>query len=429
MNGMIRHRLIIVMMSVFGYLVCNMTFLLGHRRKNFFVLRVIAGLGIIGATTYGVSWLQAMTMDWNEGATIKTLTYLFIIVVVSAVQMWWYDDFMQELLMSVIAGIAMDMMITSVPFHASGDFFRQYRGIYWARYIIIPCLVYIFYARKNERLRKNNYNRSIFAISVITLIVFLFLLGAIPTYETESIQLAAIGRSISFFCGLFVLALRHTLIHTVSLENDLITIENLRNQERMQYQITKASMDLVNARCHDLKKYFRQMEEHMDKETFSELEEAVISLDGIFHTGNRTMDLVLNEKNRFCIQNKIQLTCMGDASGLNYMSEYDLYSLVGNALDNAIEAVVRLKENEKKIINFSLSRDGMKMKLDMMNYFEGELNFSDGLLETRKMSQRYHGFGIISMRMITEKYGGTLSFGVDNDIFRLQIEIPCQNEK
>ena len=193
----------------------------------------------------------------------------------------------------------------------------------------------------------------------------------------------------------------------------------------MQYQITKASMDLVNARCHDLKKYFHQLEANMDHTTYSELENAVLALDGIFHTGNRTLNLVLNEKNRFCIQNEIQLTCMGDASGLNYMSEYDLYSLIGNALDNAIEAVTQLKDDEKKVINLSIYQDGTRIKLDMMNYFEGELNFTDGLPGTRKMNQRSHGFGMMSMRMIAEKYKGAVTFGVEKDIFRLQIEIPC----
>ena len=42
------------------------------------------------------------------------------------------------------------------------------------------------------------------------------------------------------------------------------------------------------------------------------------------------------------------------------------------------------------------------------------------------MSQRYHGFGVMSMRMVAEKYGGMLSFGVEKDIFRLQIDIPCK---
>lgn len=426
MNAEIKHRLIIATMSAIGYLICNMTFLMGHRRKKYFALYVIAGMGLIGGVTYGTACLQAMIVNKFVGPTVKNISYFCLAAIIALVQMSWYEDILQELMMSVVAGIALNMMITSVPFHATGYFFDQYRWIYWGRYMIIPIAVYLFYARKNERLREKNYNKSLMAISVVTLLIFWFLLGAIPTYEAESGHLAAIGREISFCCGLFVLALRHTLIHTVSLENDIITLENLRNQERMQYQITKASMDLVNARCHDLKKYFRQMEAHMDQKTFSELEEAVISLDGIFHTGNRTMDLVLNEKNRFCIQNDIQLTCMGDASGLNYMSEYDLYSLVGNALDNAIEAVVNLKDSEKKIINFSLMQDGTQIKLDMMNYFEGELNFSDGLPGTRKMSQRYHGFGIMSMRMLAEKYGGTLSFGVEKDIFRLQIEIPVK---
>lgn len=77
------------------------------------------------------------------------------------------------------------------------------------------------------------------------------------------------------------------------------------------------------------------------------------------------------------------------------------------------------------MINLSIYQDGTRIKLDMMNYFEGELNFTDGLPGTRKMNQRSHGFGMMSMRMIAEKYKGAVTFGVEKDIFRLQIEIPC----
>ena len=232
------------MMAVLGYVICNLTFLIGHRRKKWFLLWVMLGTCVIEIMAYGMAGLQVIIIDKELGTMAKSLTYLLLVVVISAVQIYWYDDSLQELLMSVLAGNAMNMMITSLPFHANREFFIQNQWEYWVRYVIIPVIAYFVYARKNERLRKNNYNKSILGIAVATLLVFLFLLGSIPEYEADSIQLAVIGRMISFFCGLFVLALRHVLIHTVSLENNLITIENLRSQERMQYQITKASMDL-----------------------------------------------------------------------------------------------------------------------------------------------------------------------------------------
>ena len=166
MNTEIKHRLIIVTMSVIGYLICNMTFLMGHRRKKYFALHIAVGMGITGLVTYGTACLQAMIVNKFVGPTVKNISYLCLAAIIAVVQMSWYEDILQELLMSVVAGIALNMMITSIPFHATGDFFNQYRWIYWGRYIIIPIAVYLFYARKNERLREKNYNKSFMAIRI-----------------------------------------------------------------------------------------------------------------------------------------------------------------------------------------------------------------------------------------------------------------------
>ena len=49
----------------------------------------------------------------------------------------------------------------------------------------------------------------------------------------------------------------------------------------------------------------------------------------------------------------------------------------------------------------------------------------DGLPITTKNEQNYHGFGMLSIRHIVEKYGGTMSVRTDQNLFRLDILLPC----
>lgn len=63
------------------------------------------------------------------------------------------------------------------------------------------------------------------------------------------------------------------------------------------------------------------------------------------------------------------------------------------------------------------------------NYVEGELQFKDGLpLSTKKRNRAYHGFGMKSMKHLTEKYSGTLVASQEKNIFMLQIILPMPKE-
>ena len=63
------------------------------------------------------------------------------------------------------------------------------------------------------------------------------------------------------------------------------------------------------------------------------------------------------------------------------------------------------------------------------NYFEGELEFRDGLPRTTKSDKKYHGFGTRSMRMIVDKYDGAFAVNADNGVYHLNIIFCSQNRK
>ena len=55
--------------------------------------------------------------------------------------------------------------------------------------------------------------------------------------------------------------------------------------------------------------------------------------------------------------------------------------------------------------------------------------FSDGLPMTTKQEKAHHGFGVKSMRRITEKYDGDLSMNAEDGVFTLNILFPLKTEK
>lgn len=105
------------------------------------------------------------------------------------------------------------------------------------------------------------------------------------------------------------------------------------------------------------------------------------------------------------------------------MNTVDLYSLFGNAIDNAMEAVESLP-SDKRVIDLAMEERGDMLFINVVNYFSGSLNQEAGILYTTKTENPgAHGFGMKSMRRIAENYGGDISYTIRGDIFSLNIHL------
>lgn len=236
---------------------------------------------------------------------------------------------------------------------------------------------------------------------------------------------------LQFYC-ITLLYLQSALFKKSSMRKELETIQLLWHQQKGQYQLSKETIELINHKCHDLKhqvQAIRAVKDEKERETYLEkIEKSVQIYSAIVRTGNEILDTILTEKSLICENSGIHINCVADGSLLAFMNPVDLYTLFGNALDNAIEAVRKLESKEKRVVDIMLYERQSFLMLQIVNPMCGEVKFEDGLPLTTKAKNGYHGYGMKSMLHTIQKYEGHLTTEVKNGCFYFNVMLPLERD-
>lgn len=218
-------------------------------------------------------------------------------------------------------------------------------------------------------------------------------------------------------------------IHGLNKEKDIV--EQLLYERKRQYELSRENIETINHKCHDLKHQIRALEQVGAEERsqyIEELEHAINIYDTVVETGNEVVNTILSEKSLYCERRQIKLSCIVDASHLDFMSTLDIYAILGNALDNAIENVSKYQDEQNRVISLTIKTVDDFLSIQTNNYYEGETEIRDGLPVTTKRDKSHHGFGMKSMRHLAQKYGGSLAVNIKDHVFTLQILLPMPKE-
>lgn len=297
--------------------------------------------------------------------------------------------------------------------------------IYALSYWLVYGLIYLILGRyigkyKNLEIK----NVSLLFLVTVGLLVDIVLNSLFIYYDlNRTIITSIIIYTYNCLCCLLLVVIQLHLIKNKELENDLDFTKKLNAQQKKNYEISKESIDLINMKCHDMRYQIRQIGKNkaISQDTINEIEKAVSLFDSIVKTGNDVLDTILTEKSLKCSSNDIQLICVADGKVLNFMKDEDIYSLFGNALDNAIEATLKCNDVEKRIIDVELYSSGNLITISISNPNVEKIILKDGLPLTTKNDHNSHGYGMKSIRYIVEKYNGNLIIDCNNNIFALSI--------
>ena len=268
---------------------------------------------------------------------------------------------------------------------------------------------------------------SVFAVSNLS---FLSIEGvAGEGYETGIGQI----RTIVDLGGIAVLYAHLIQCGELRVKRELEAVQNVLQNQYIQYKQSRESIDLINYKYHDLKHQIAVLRSETDPEKrnafLNRMEEEIKQYEAQNKTGNKVLDTVLTSKSLYCAKHDITFTCVADGTLLDFMDIMDICSIFGNALDNAIECELKIAEKEKRLIHATVSQQKNFLILRFENYYEGDLKMKEGRLLTTKKEKDFHGYGIKSIRYTVNKYDGAVSIDTKENWFELKILIPMKNVK
>ena len=179
-------------------------------------------------------------------------------------------------------------------------------------------------------------------------------------------------------------------------------------------------------RNHDLKNHYLIIKELVKNKEFEKLEQYVNTLGDVemassseVWTGVSILDQLLRYKKAEARKKHIHFDIVSDRIELK-LSEAEIVALFGNALDNAVESCDTMENNEKWI-SIRICQVHNMVFIKIMNSAEGELISDKGRLLSKKEDNKMFGWGMLSMQTIVEKYKGSISFHMEDGVFKLVI--------
>lgn len=219
-----------------------------------------------------------------------------------------------------------------------------------------------------------------------------------------------------------------TAIKVLTKHEELLEKDALESIKENYYSGLQREQKLVRTIRHDMKNHLLTVQAMIGKKDYNRANDYLTNLtsSSAFEKGrqiskNNTINAILDNKLDLMEEYKIEFDYRISVPEKLEISDIDLSSLLGNALDNAIEA--NLKTNNRKII-FRLRVDKGLFMLQIKNPLSENPLEKNGKFITTKKDKKHHGIGLSSIRETVLKYGGNISTVAENGIFELVIGIP-----
>lgn len=403
-----------------------------------------------------LSLLSVYVFEIKIKHKVQIITYLFLLLFVTALS--YFSDFERyDILISLIslAGffvcikekrevekaiiLCLFMFILKIIIYVSlvaiCDFSFDDSGNYS---LIISTMSTIFIIVLYIIKKKSNSNISFLGFSHKQLILFIVGECAIV------VQNAFVGYLMSFdygWAGINIFSLIISLCNIVLViicvglmlsfsKNQKLKSENQISQNMLESQKNYYTMLLRKEK--ETKKFRHDIRNHMycirtlfNNRDFKKLEEYFeqinIRLDALridINTGNSLSNVILTDLiERFP---QVEIKCIGIIDENLNISQMDFCTIFSNLLNNAFESANKCEE---KFVTVVLKKMQTNLFIEIINSVVEPPFINNGKLISSK-KEKNHGFGINNVKECLEKYGGNLSFNIENKTFIAQAVIP-----
>ena len=189
--------------------------------------------------------------------------------------------------------------------------------------------------------------------------------------------------------------------------------EQYRQSERLRHDMKNHIIALSALYRH---KEWEKIDDYLKK-----MEGIVLDTGGDL-TGNKTVDALLYQKRKQAEEEKIKWECDVQMPKDCCINEFDLCVLLGNILDNALEACGRMQQEEYRFIKIQAKAVKKCFLIEVKNSMDRTEKFAEGF--TRKGDSQEHGIGLLNVGDVVHGYHGVMNVEAKNGIFVISILMP-----
>ena len=255
----------------------------------------------------------------------------------------------------------------------------------------------------------------------LLLTILLLQIPKIPSYYIfPIIVLLFIANFITFYLYDSIMASFHLKVEQFQL------IEQNKSYER-QFAVMQQALENTSVIRHDFKQHLMAIRSYI---RLNRIDECLTYLNDLLRftestnvyakSGHPIIDSIINFKFEQASQKSIHVVVkLIIPTELPLLSTFDIATLLGNLLDNAIEATCKRKDN-RSIRIFMEYKKG-RLFIQFKNTFDGIVNKSNDKLITTKSDEKHHGIGIRRIQEVVKKYDGEIYMEHENELFSTDI--------
>lgn len=291
------------------------------------------------------------------------------------------------------------------------------------------CLLLTRFIKKNSSITKVPVTFYLYPLAVVA--VLLFLWNIYTTYDlTDALKIC-----VSFISAMLLLS---TIILFISYrnnmerENKLLILEQdvvKAETDKIYYQILEKQNENLMIYAHDTKKHLSAIRNLNDNTQINQylmqMADDLEEYSRVNSSGNHSLDVIISKYVTESVIKKVEFTYDTRLANLSEVDIFDLVSILGNVLDNALEAAEKSKA--KYIQLYTDYRNNFDI-IVVKNSCDTEPVSSNNILKTTKANTNLHGLGLKSLKKTLKKYKGDYSWEYDKSNKEFTTTIMIQRE-
>lgn len=232
-------------------------------------------------------------------------------------------------------------------------------------------------------------------------------------------------RTLVDFSGVLILSVQHEQLQENALHSELAAMDEVLHRQYEQYKRSKEGINLINRRYHELKVQLARIREEQDQTkqnaAIAAMEQNIRQYEAENKTGNPVLDTLLTAKSMECQEKQIRMTSVADGHLLDHLSTREICTLVGTALDNAIESCAAEQDPEKRLIRTAVYAQNGFVLFRVENYCQKPVELgADGL----PLRSAHGGYDLRSLRAAAQQHGGSMTVHWEDGWFTLRVLLP-----